>query len=284
MLPRWLIERLDKDAARKAARARFRAAFPRDGFAEGRAPAPLVDRLDDAQLDALNALLDWNCFTVDGRGRRLGLPAKEGKRTAPQPIPDGRIVELDRRFGLAGKRVLEVGCFEGVHTIALCRRAAHVTAIDARVENVVKTIVRCAFYGVHPTVFPWDVESGGAPPEELACDVCHHVGVLYHLRDPVAHLLALGRLVGEGLLLDTTIALPEQASERYDAGGASFAFRRFREDAPDNPFAGTLDFARWLTLEGLEQALALAGFRAVEVAQRRQERNGSRVLLFARRA
>ncbi len=284
MLARWLLERFDRSAARAAAKARFRASFPRSGFTEGRVAAPLVDRLSDGELDRLNTLLDWNCFTADGHGRRFGCPAKEGKRESPQPIPDPRIVQFDARFHLADKRVLEIGCFEGIHTIALCQRAKAVTAIDARVENVVKTIVRCAFFGVHPTVFPWDVESRATPPPELQVDVAHHVGVLYHLRDPVAHLLALGELVRDGMMLDTSIAAPEQATESYEAGGRRFAFRRFREDQPDNPFAGTLDFARWLPLDGLKEALTLAGFPRIEIDHVRQERNGLRTLLFASRA
>lgn len=284
MLARWLLERFDRSAARAAARARFRAAFPRAGFEQGRVAAPLIDRLTDGELDRLNALLDWNCFTADVHGRRFGCPAKEGKRESPQPIPDPRIVQFDERFGLAGKRVLEIGCFEGIHTIALCQRAASVVAIDARVENVVKTIVRCALFGVHPTVFPWDVESSAPPPPELSADLAHHVGVLYHLRDPVAHLVALGKLVRDGLMLDTSIAAPEQATERYEAAGQSFAYRHFREDQPDNPFAGTLDHARWLPLEELKRALELAGFPRIEVDHVRQERNGLRTLLFARRA
>ena len=36
----------------------------------------------------------------------------------------------------------EVGCFEGIHTIALCQLGAEVVAVDARIENTVKRIAR----------------------------------------------------------------------------------------------------------------------------------------------
>ena len=110
-LGEWLSAKLDRSVGRRIEKERFRAGFPRDGFADGRMITPLVDRLTDEQLDALNGLLEWNCFTVDSRGRRFGWPANKDKRDVPETIPDPRIVKMHERFDLTGKRVLEVGCF-----------------------------------------------------------------------------------------------------------------------------------------------------------------------------
>ena len=121
-------------------------------YDEGRTEAPLVERLPDDELARLNELLPWRCFTVDSQGRAFGGRRLAGKAGHAQPIPDRRIVLFDERFDLSDKHVLEVGCFEGVHTIALSRRAQAVTAVDARVENVVKTVVRCAFFDERPRV------------------------------------------------------------------------------------------------------------------------------------
>ena len=280
---RWIAGQVDKSIGRELERQQFRAKFPRAGFTDGRLEIPLVDRMTDAELDELNEILEWNCFTVDSRGRRFGAPAKKGKREAPQAIPDPRILRLDQEFGLADKKVLEVGCFEGIHTIALARLAQSVTAIDARIENVVKTIVRCAMFGVHPNVFPWDLETSEPPPKDLECDVLHHVGVLYHLSDPVGHLVQYGATTRVGMMLDTAFAEPEQATGSYEASGRTFAYLHFEEGGPKNVFAGTRDHARWLTLDGLREALALAGFPEVRIESTRPERNGPRVLLFARR-
>jgi hypothetical protein len=41
--------------------------------------------------------------------------------------------------------------------------------------------------------------------------------------------------------------------------------------------------AKWLPLPALTDALRLAGFTQVDVAEQRDERNGQRVLLFADR-
>ena len=121
-------------------------------------PSSPVDALSNDDLTVVNELLPWQCFTVDAHGRRLGNRAWAGKREEPQPIPDPRITLMDGRWSLAGRSVLELGCFEGVHTIGLMRTGASVVALDSRVENVVKTAARCALYGCEPTVYVRDLE------------------------------------------------------------------------------------------------------------------------------
>jgi 2-polyprenyl-3-methyl-5-hydroxy-6-metoxy-1,4-benzoquinol methylase len=260
---------------------RLRRPAARRRYDDGRVETPFVDSLADAELEQLNELLSWHCFTVDSHGRPFGRPAWSGKRADPQLIPDPRIERFHERFDLSGRHVLEVGCFEGVHTVALCNWAARVTAIDARVENVVKTVVRCAFFGVSPTVFTCDVERPADREELLKADFCHHVGVLYHLADPVAHLRRLGEWVGAGLMLDTHYARDEEATETYESSGGSYRFRAYRESGRADVFSGMQSQSRWLTLEDLIGVLSGAGFDAVDVAERRQERNGDRALIFA---
>jgi 2-polyprenyl-3-methyl-5-hydroxy-6-metoxy-1,4-benzoquinol methylase len=256
--------------------------LPLTGFDHGHTSAPLVELLDDDELAQLNALLPWAAYTVDGRGRRFGDRAGVAKRTEPQVIPDPRILAMHERFDLAGKDVLEVGCFEGLHTIALCLTGARVKAVDVRVVNVVKTIVRCAFYGQHPTVFVCNLETWD-DDDALRADFIHHVGVLYHLRDPVPHLLRLGRLARHGLLLDTHIATDEQATESMQVDGLTYRYRRRGEaQGPDAVFAGAYDHAKWLRLDDILALLDRSGF-SPEVVDRRVERNGTRVTVMAQR-
>ena len=124
--------------------------IPFDGFEENRINSGLIEFLGDDDLGRLNEMLPWNCFTVDSNGRRFGNAAWMGKRDKPQLVPDPRILEMNRVFDLANQSVLEVGCFEGIHTVALAQLAAKVYAIDSRIENVVKTIVRTHLLGVSP--------------------------------------------------------------------------------------------------------------------------------------
>lgn len=268
-------------ASRVRSQLRRRAvSVPTSGWEPGGAVAPALDALDDASLEELNELLPWACFTVDRRGRRFGDAAWAGKRDTPQILPDPRIVRMDEIFGLADKRVLEVGCFEGVHTIALCQRSRSVIAVDSRVTNVVKTTTRCAFYGVHPDIGVVDLDTAH-DLDRFACDVVHHVGVLYHLQEPVRHLVALGAVARTGIYLDTHVARPSEADEEHDVDGFQYRFRRFAEGR--DPFSGMHAFARWLPLDDLRAVLVHAGYPDIDVLEERDERNGLRVLLAARR-
>jgi tRNA (mo5U34)-methyltransferase len=258
----------------------IKSVFPFHGFDKGRNTIPFVDGLSDSDLMELNQLLDWNCFVADAHGRRFGNVAWSGKRVDPQSIPDYRHLLLNDRIALADKHVLEIGCFEGIHTTSLCQLAQKVTAIDSRIENVVKTIVRTSLFGCHPTVFKADVEDWGSLWPVLKADVCHHIGVLYHLKDPVRHLLELLPLIRSAVLLDTHIATDEDATETYTTQGKTYAYRNHEEGK--DVFSGMYDHAKWLPLATLEEIFRNAGFH-VEVLEHRQERNGHRVLLFAGR-
>jgi hypothetical protein len=255
----------------------------RDRYGEGRTAGRFVDELSDEDLARLNRLLPWQCFTVDSHGRPLGGVAWSGKRSEPQKLPDPRILRFHERFDLADKHVLEIGCFEGVHTIALCRLAARVTAVDARVENVVKTMVRCALFDAWPHVLVHDVELPGRDGL-LQADLCHHVGVLYHLVDPVSHLRQLGAWISRGVMLDTHFADEAGATEEYAVGDERFRYRRYREHGVGDAFSGMQPHSKWLRLDDIVAVLGSAGFDRVEVVETREERNGRRALLFAERS
>lgn len=242
-----------------------------------------LESLKDEDLCRLNDLLPWSCYVLDERGRRFGKPWSVGKRGTPQRIPDRRIVELDRRFPLRDLVVLEVGCFEGVHTVALARLARRVLAADSRVENVVKTIVRCAAYRTSPEVFVWNIEEGIPKEPDLTCDILHHVGVLYHLADPVRHLREILPIVKQGVMLDTHVASEDSAVDSYVSEGKPYRYMEYRERGRHDPFSGMAEHAKWIREEDVIGLLHESGFHRVEVAERRQERNGPRVLIFASR-
>jgi SAM-dependent methyltransferase len=256
-------------------------ATPLHGYDTGRQSIPQIDRLPDAELQMLNAVLPWAAFVVDQHGRRFGRPYSANKRAEPQIIPDPRIIELDRRFPLRDLHVLELGCFEGIHTCALAALAKKVTAVDARIENVVKTIVRCAMFGYKPDTFYLDLEQELPADMDLSCDILHHVGVLYHLTDPVAHLSQMSPKVTTALMLDTHVAPEDAELKQYERDGTRFSYMEYREMGRAAPFAGMRDHAKWLREQDLLKALEMGGFTRIEVAQRRQERNGPRVLSFA---
>ena len=262
---------------------RRRQSAPARGYTANLNEIPFVDGLSDGDLAELNAILDWKSFVADRHGRRFGNVAWSGKRTEPQVIPDPRIVLLNDHLDLSDKHVLEIGCFEGNHTVGLCRLARAVTAVDGRIANVVKTVVRCAMFAQHPTVFKCDVEARPLDVAALEADVVHHVGVLYHLRDPVSHLRDVGQLARVGLMLDTHYALDSEATESYVVGGAEYRYRRYLEFGPDDPFSGMHEHSKWLRLDDILGALAAVGLSDIGVLRTRSERNGARMLAIARR-
>jgi len=257
---------------------------PSASYPEYRHEIPFVDLLSDEDLAELNSLLRWHAFVVDRHGRPFGGVAWQGKRDHPQMIPDRRIVLMQERFGLANKHVLEVGCFEGIHTVGIEKFAARVTAVDGRIENVLKTIVRASLYGCYPTVFKCDVEKVPADPALLHADVLHHVGVLYHLKDPVRHLLDIGRYIRTGVMLDTHYATEDDAKSFYEVDGRKFRYKYYREFGHKDVFSGLHPHSKWLPLDTIVTLLQETGFDRVDIVETRQERNGPRVLLFAARA
>src|SRR5678816_860019 len=148
------------------------------GNVSGRFPFPFLKlEVPSALVSEVNGMLDWHAGTVlDGRILgRLGVRA--GKRTEPGAVPDRRIVNLHELINLTGKSVLEVGCFEGIHTLGLRLYCQDVTAVDIRPSNVVKTLTRLSMHGSNAKVFVADVEA--LPDQFGTFDLIFHCGVLY---------------------------------------------------------------------------------------------------------
>lgn len=273
-----------EDSRGSAVRRDPKAEIPLSGWKEHRVETPFVEILDENQLTELNNILNWNSFSADSAGRRFGRAFRAGKRDRPQVIPDKRVRVLEQEFQLDSRSVLEFGCFEGHHTVALCQRAKAVTAVDGRVENVVKTIVRTAFFDVRPRVFVCDIEN--PHPDVLnflKADICFHVGVLYHLKDPVTHLRALGSMIKDGIVLDTHYATGDMAADVYPVGNESFSYHRKAEHGHADVFSGMYDHSKWLLLDDILGSLREAGFDLVSRVETRVERNGPRVLIVAGR-
>jgi len=236
------------------------------------------EHLSDRDIDTLNKLLPWKCFTEDSFGRKLGHQAWEGKRSEKQEIPDLRIVELDEMVCLKDKSVLEVGCFEGVHTIGLLSHTSNVVAIDARIENVTKTLSRCAAYGVFPKAYVINIDDENQNALLPGFDVLHHVGVLYHLFDPVNHLKALLPKINFAVLLDTHYATDEMAIHLHETG---YKFKEYQEHGYEDVFSGVSDTSKWLLKDHLFELLIENGFNSIKILSDKFERNGPRISIVA---
>ena len=146
-----------------------------------------------------------------------------------------------------------------------------------------KRLFAAPCFGYSPVVFKQDAEDASAGTRIPDVDVIHHVGVLYHLRDPVSHLMELGRRCRVGMMLDTHYCLDDEARDEYEVRGKNYRYKRYRESGYEDVFSGMYDHAKWLCLADMRIVLSEAGFGKVDVVEDRRERNGPRVLLFARR-
>jgi len=82
-------------------------------------------------------------------------------------------------------------------------------------------------------------------------------------------------------MLDTHYAREEDATEEYIVGSELYRFRRYTELGRGDVFSGMRPTSRWLRLDDIERLLRSSGFGAIDIVERREERNGPRVLLFA---
>jgi hypothetical protein len=162
--------------------------------------------------------------------------------------------------------------------IGLCQFGADVVAVDARIENVVKTIVRANLFEHRPDVRCIEVDSVAGIERLPEVDIVHHVGVLYHLVDPVTHLRGLARVTRQAMMRDIHISRDRENAHSYEAEGERWSFELNREGGRNDVFSGMGSDANWLTLTTLERALRKAGFAINRTIELRNERNGPRVL------
>jgi SAM-dependent methyltransferase len=236
--------------------------------------------LSDRQLDDFQQALDWETGYRLPDGRVLGVA---GKRGAVSEGRDFRVQLLADRGLLAGKRVLELGCAEGIHTVQLGELAEEVVAVEVRPKNIACALVR---------LFVHEVENARLVLEDVRdldtgfgrFDVLFHVGVLYHLSDPVEHIFRISGMANV-LLLDTHYETDSTERPRADLtrAGRSYQAHLYTEGGWGDAFSGVEDTSRWLDRGSLLELLNHVGFDRVEIASDRVERNGSRITLLATR-
>lgn len=112
---------------------------------------------------------------------------------------------------LAGKRVLDVGCGSGYHLWRMRGAGAEaVIGIDPTQLFLAQFLVVRTLLGEHPVWFlPLPLEAL-PEPQGGAFDVVFSMGVLYHRRSPIDHLLELkAQLKPGGTLVLETLVVPE---------------------------------------------------------------------------
>lgn len=123
------------------------------------------------------------------KGRWACQPIVHG--AVPQVYEDPRPIHALRAFGpdvhdLAGKRVLELGPNDGVHTSQLEKQlGAEVVAVDANAEAYLKMLVAKEIFGLRARVLFGDFMEYLSTVKRGDYDLIFASGVLYHMEDPL---------------------------------------------------------------------------------------------------
>ena len=121
---------------------------------------------------------------------------------------------------LAGRTVLDVGCGSGYHLWRMLGAgAARVTGIDPMPLYAMQfTAIRHFIRDERVRFWPLGIDD--LPPDSPSFDTVFSMGVLYHRRSPIDHLLQLQRLLHPGgeLVLETLVVAGDAQSCLLPAG------------------------------------------------------------------
>lgn len=157
--------------------------------------------LNETQLSDLNQNFNWWVEQTDENNRIIGLGG-----TWRFAGINGRIEHLNKRVQLGNKNVLELACLDGSVTASLCAVNAHVTAVDIRPLNLVKTFARCTAFGYNPILYIKDIRN---IIELGKFDILCHFGCFYHLYNPIEHFRQLS-IVANIVALETHTDKPHE--------------------------------------------------------------------------
>ncbi|HET7668998.1 MAG TPA: bifunctional 2-polyprenyl-6-hydroxyphenol methylase/3-demethylubiquinol 3-O-methyltransferase UbiG [Burkholderiales bacterium] len=168
-----------------------------------------------------------------------------------------RLEWIDSRAGLAGKKVLDVGCGGGILAEAMAQRGARVTGIDLAGKSL-----RVA--QLHLLQSKADVVYEEASAEQFAerhageFDVVTCLEMLEHVPDPGSAVAACARLARPGGQVFFSTLNRNPKSYLFAVIGAEYVLRLLPR--------GTHDYLRFIKPSELSRWARAAGLRAAELA------------------
>jgi 2-polyprenyl-6-hydroxyphenyl methylase/3-demethylubiquinone-9 3-methyltransferase len=155
--------------------------------------------------------------------------------------------------GLAGKKVLDVGCGGGILAESMARRGAEVTGIDLGTENLKAATVHAEQSGLESTLRYQHI-----PVEELAktqagqFDVVTCMEMLEHVPDPSSIVQACYELLAPGGVCVLSTINRNPKSYLFAIVGAEYVLRLLDR--------GTHDYAKFITPAELDKMAINTGF------------------------
>jgi hypothetical protein len=212
---------------------------------------------------------------------------------------DGRIKWFEYHCGgFAGKRILELGPFEGGHTFMMASRgAAHITSIESNTHAYLKCLLVKDALNFDAKFLLGDFR--------LFLSKCRNVydfvlasGVLYHMTDPIGLLADIARVTTSmGIwthYYDRTVILDRNGLREYFTEDPTMRhvgqrdltmYRRSYLKALERPdfCGGSAPFSYWLTKDSLLGYLEDLGLKVEVGADELDHPNGPCILLYASR-
>ncbi|WP_246811078.1 bifunctional 2-polyprenyl-6-hydroxyphenol methylase/3-demethylubiquinol 3-O-methyltransferase UbiG [Ensifer sp. ENS03] len=259
----------------------------------------IVDRVFDqysksvpSDQNAIDALPGWNS----------AFPAEAGVTAGTHPLfADGRIEWALAQFGsIEGRKLLEIGPLEGMHTYMLDRqRPARIDAVEANQLCFLRCLVTKQILQLNSAHFYLGDAQRWLEEQEIRYDLTIASGVLYHMHEPAEFLVQLARrtdsvFIWTHFFLDEV--MPEGDVRRLPFSGK--VERRVVNDVPvryyergyfsansNKSFCGGMrDRHYWMHRDDILQLLRSLGFQRLEIAHEELDHSGGPCFcLFAQR-
>ena len=182
---------------------------------------------------------------------------KRGYQSAQSSV-DEQHTNKTAEQGLAGKKVLDVGCGGGILSESMARRGADVTGIDLGAENLKAAALHAEQSGLGHTLRYQHI-----PVETLAkthagqFDVVTCMEMLEHVPDPQSIVQACFELLAPGGVCVLSTINRNPKSYLFAIIGAEYVLRLLDR--------GTHDYAKFITPAELDKMAVHAGFRRQDI-------------------
>nr|WP_289055598.1 bifunctional 2-polyprenyl-6-hydroxyphenol methylase/3-demethylubiquinol 3-O-methyltransferase UbiG [uncultured Psychrobacter sp.] len=182
---------------------------------------------------------------------------KRGYQSAQSSV-DEQHTDKTADQGLAGKKVLDVGCGGGILSESMARRGADVTGIDLGTENLKAAALHAEQSGLGHTLRYQHI-----PVETLAkthagqFDVVTCMEMLEHVPDPQSIVQACFELLAPGGVCVLSTINRNPKSYLFAIIGAEYVLRLLDR--------GTHDYAKFITPAELDKMAGYSGFRRQDI-------------------
>ncbi|MCG3872423.1 bifunctional 2-polyprenyl-6-hydroxyphenol methylase/3-demethylubiquinol 3-O-methyltransferase UbiG [Psychrobacter sp. Ps7] len=225
---------------------------------------PTAINVDPSEVDKFNKLAsEWwsktGAFATlhEINPLRLNWIEESVKRSYQNDSADTDIHKT-AETGLAGKKVLDVGCGGGILSESMARRGADVTGIDLGTENLKAAALHAKQSALHETLRYQHI-----PVEELAkthagqFDVVTCMEMLEHVPDPSSIVQACFELLAPGGVCVLSTINRNPKSYLFAIVGAEYVLRLLDR--------GTHDYAKFITPAELDKMAIDAGFTRQDI-------------------